>query len=332
MVYFASFFPRIIAFEVLELMEFPLTSPFTLLMQLLLALALDQWLGEPRRWHPLVGFGRLAQWLETKLNSGNDQQRFWRGLVAWSLAVLPLTWLTLQMSAVFGMLFQIVLLYLTIGRKSLFEHSRRVWQALQEQDLPAARHHTGMIVSRETSQLDATGCTRATVESVLENANDGIVGALFWFALLGAPGAVLYRLANTLDAMWGYRNERFNWFGCAAARLDDVLNFLPARLCALAYAAAGQFQVAMHAWKTQAHLLKSPNGGPVMCAGAGALDLQLGGPAVYHGTPLDKPFFGGEYVPQAQDILRANQLVDRALAILLPGFALTGFLLAGFFL
>lgn len=216
-----------------------------------------------------------------------------------------------------GFVLDIAILYLAIGRKSLFEHSRRVWAALQQNDLASARHHTGMMVSRETRTLDGTGCTRATIESVLENGNDGIIGALFWFIVLGVPGVVLYRLANTLDAMWGYRNERFLYFGRAAARIDDVLNFIPARLCALAYAASGHFSRAMQSWKRQSRLLKSPNGGPVMTAGAGALDLQLGGPAVYHGEIWDKPWFGGDGIPVADDILRCNHLVDRAIAILL---------------
>lgn len=291
------------------------------LIKILIALVADQILGEPRRWHPLVGFGTLAQRIEARFNHG--EQRIGRGTLGWSLAVLPfvvLAWgLSLRLDSnntLWGWLFDIVILYLAIGRKSLFEHSTRVWQALQQDDLVAARHHTGMMVSRETAQLDATGCTRATIESVLENASDSIVAALFWFAVAGAPGVVLYRLANTLDAMWGYRTEHFNEFGRAAARIDDVLNFIPARLCALAYAVAGHFSRALACWRRQAHGLKSPNGGPVMCAGAGALDLQLGGPAIYHGVVLDKPFFGGKSVPVTMDILRANHLVDRALLVL----------------
>lgn len=285
------------------------------LIKILIALVLDQMLGEPRRWHPLVGFGTLASRLETRFNHGD--QRILNGTLAWALAVLPWVFVAYGLSRHVGWLFDVAILYLAIGRQSLFEHSRRVWQALQNADLDGARLHTGMIVSRETTALDETGCTRATLESVLENANDGIIGALFWFALAGAPGVVLYRLANTLDAMWGYRTERFNHFGRAAARIDDILNYVPARLCAFAYAVAGDFPRAMDSWRNQAHLLKSPNGGPVMTAGAGALDLQLGGPAVYHGIMQDKVFFGGDNIPRPDDILRANRLVDRAIVIVM---------------
>ncbi len=280
---------------------------------ILIALVLDQILGEPRRGHPLVGFGNLARQLESRFNQGDEHKRFRNGMIAWVLAVLPLAALAaVAHFSPYGVLFDCLLLYLAIGRKSLFQHSERVYQALNQNDLASARYHTGMIVSRETAHLDATGCTRATIESVLENANDGIIGALFWFALLGAPGVVLYRLANTLDAMWGYRTERFNNFGRSAARIDDVMNYLPARLCAFCYAVAGHFMPALECWKTQAGALASPNGGPVMTAGAGALDLRLGGPATYHGEIRDKPFFGGTVEPTPLDILRANRLVDRA--------------------
>lgn len=238
--------------------------------------------------------------------------------MAWTLIVLPfmaLAWLAHH--STIGFLVDCVLLYLAVGRKSLFEHSVRVRDALQQNNLENARFHTSMIVSRDTGQLDDVGCTRATIESVLENANDGIIGALFWFVVAGTPGVVLYRLANTLDALWGYRTERFEYFGKSAAHIDDVLNIIPARLCALTYAIAGNTVLALDCWRTQASLLKSPNGGPVMTAGAGALGLVLGGPASYHGILTDKPWFGGDRTPEVADILRSNHLVDRALMVML---------------
>ena len=295
-------------------------------IKILIALGLDQVLGEPKRFHPLVGFGRLATMVEAKLNSAGStpspstQKIF--GLLAWLMVVLPLPILLAGLDAALGhsiwtFLLDTILLYLCIGRKSLKEHGLRVFSALNQSDLEQARFHTSMIVSRDTKNLDAGGCPRATVESILENGNDSLYGALFWFVLCGGAGAVLYRLANTLDAMWGYRNERYLHFGWAAAKLDDLLNYLPARLCALCYALAGNRQLAFQCWRQQASELSSPNGGPVMCSGAGALNLKLGGPAVYHGTLLQKPFFGGSTTAEARHIPAALQLLDRSLVILI---------------
>ena len=299
---------------------------------MLIALALDQWLGEPKRHHPLVGFGQLAERVEQRLNRAGlaAHGRRLRGLLGWALLVLPLPLLILWLHAHwFGggwlaIAVDAALLYLCIGRKSLFEHGLRVHSALRSLDLEQARFHTSMIVSRDCDQLDEAGCARATTESVLENGNDALFGALFWFALFGGAGAVLFRLANTLDAMWGYRTERFADFGWAAARLDDALNYLPARLCALCYALAGNWRQGFASWRRSSHSLSSPNGGPVMSAGAGALDVELGGPAHYHGQAVSKPFYGGQQRANANHIRQANQLIDRGLLIFMA--ALTGLL------
>ena len=276
---------------------------------------LDRMFGEVSRWHPLVGFGRLAVGLEQRLNRGRARRA--QGLGAWALAVLPWVALAawLRDPGLVGWLLDVGLLYLALGGRSLAEHAERVAADLRSGDLAAARQHVGWIVSRNTSVLDSSGVAKACVESTLENGNDAVFGALFWFALLGGPGAVLFRLANTLDAMWGYKTERFLAFGWAAARIDDLLNYVPARLTALSYALCGRTRIALACWRRQAPVWESPNAGPVMSAGAGSLGLALGGPAIYHGQLEERPVLGAGRAAQVEDILRALSLVRRCLML-----------------
>ena len=174
-----------------------------------------------------------------------------------------------------------------------------------------ARHLTSRIVSRDTADASEQDLAKASTESLLENGNDAVFGTLFWFALAGGPGAVLFRLANTLDAMWGYRSNRFLYFGRAAARIDDALNFIPARLTALSYALlGGRASQAWRCWRSQAGAWSSPNGGPVMASGAGALGIALGGRAVYDGVAEMRPPLGLGQEPRAADIARAWSLVQ----------------------
>ena len=300
----------------------------------LAAVLLDWWWGEPRRWHPLVGFGDLAQWTEGVLYGAPEmspEARRTRGVVAVLLLLMPFTVVAalLVRLPLLGIFVALGLLYLAIGARSLATHAAAVAAALEAGDLPLARKKVAMIVSRDTDDLDEEGISRATVESVLENGCDAIFGALFWFVVASAPGVVLYRLANTLDAMWGYRNARYASFGWAAARLDDVLNWLPARLTALSYVAmATNPRLAWRCWREQAPGWKSPNAGPVMAAGAGALGLALGGQACYRGVWQMRPALGEGLAPRSEDIGRAIQLTQRALWLWLGMIALGGLLLA----
>ncbi|MBF0186139.1 MAG: cobalamin biosynthesis protein CobD [Magnetococcales bacterium] len=284
------------------------------------ALLLDHWLGEVPRWHPLVGFGWLAAQVEQRLYGPAllaDRYRMLRGMVAVLLLLLPLCglcWLLLQGAGVWSGPLQAIILYLTIGGRSLQEHSLAVLQAMQQEGLQAARQRVAWLVSRETDQLDEQGVARAAIESVLENGCDALFGALFCFLCAGAPGALFYRLANTLDATWGYRNERYCHFGWAAARLDDLLNLIPARLTALTYLTVGHTVGAWQAWRHCRHR-KSPNATLVMAVGAGALQRQLGGPAIYHGQIIDNPLLGSGNLPTITDILRANRLLQRSILL-----------------
>ena len=205
-----------------------------------------------------------------------------------------------------------VLLTLCLGHRSLFDHARPILHAMQQGDIKHARTLTSRIVSRDKDHIDVN---KATIESVLENGNDAVFGTLFWFVIGGAAGAVAYRLVNTLDAMWGYRTPRFFYFGKTAARLDDVLNFVPARLTALSYALLGNTRKALSCWHQQAPLWDSPNAGPVMASGAGALDVQLGGAACYHGEWHQRPMLGTSNIAEANDIVRALRLVSNSVLL-----------------
>lgn len=285
------------------------------ILSLPLALLLDIILGEPKRFHPLVGFGHLADWVELRLNA-NSNKKITRGVLAWVLVIVPIVIMVALLDDWIGGWWLSVLAgWLAIGWQSLRQHGQWVTDALMAGDIETARTKLGWIVSRDTSQLNETEISRGGIESLLENGSDAIFAALFWLAVAGAPGVVLYRLSNTLDAMWGYRNERFEQFGKFAARVDDVLNYIPARLTALTYALAGHFPTAVRAWRLQSGRWYSPNAGVVMATGAGALQVALGGNAIYHGQVKSRPVLGMGAVPQANDMVRAIQLLDRSVMI-----------------
>jgi len=279
------------------------------------ALLLDRLLGEPARFHPLVGFGNVASFIEQRLNSSvhsSIKQRT-AGILSWFIVIAP--WLAIifllwQQTALRPFI-NIIILYFALGMQSLGEHAHRIQAALESNNLALARQRVGDIVSRDTAAMQPEDVARAGVESVLENGNDAVFATLFWFSVAGAPGVLLYRLSNTLDAMWGYRTPRFFYFGWAAARIDDALNFIPARLTALTYALLGQTRHALRCWQQQAAAWDSPNAGPVMASGAGSLNIRLGGAANYHGNMEVRPTLGTDGAPQASDISRAMALVTR---------------------
>lgn len=286
------------------------------------AVLLDLWVGEPRRWHPLVGFGRLASWLEKRWNVGAPGSVL-KGAVALVSLVLPvvicITALLVLLPGWASWLLQVAGLWLVIGARSLADHGRAVAAPLRQNNIAGAREQVARIVSRDTGALDVNGVARAATESMLENGADAVFASLFWFVLAGLPGALLHRLVNTLDAMWGYRTERFERFGKAAARLDDLLAWLPSRLTALSYALVGglhgRCRLALRCWRQQAGACDSPNAGPVMAAGAGALGVELGGGAPYHGGWKDKPLLGAGRPANADSIDASIVLVRRSLVL-----------------
>jgi adenosylcobinamide-phosphate synthase len=216
-------------------------------------------------------------------------------------------------------------IYIAIAPRSLKEHAKAVGDALNAGSLDDARFELSKLVSRDTQSLDERAISAACCESVLENGCDSIFAALFWFCLAtvltyghyqaGLCAVITYRAVNTLDAMWGYKNDRYLAFGWAAARADDILNYCPARLVALSYAMLGNFKRALHCWFTQAPDWKSPNAGPVMAAGAGSLNILLGGAAIYHGNDQSRPLLGAGEPAQRGDIRRTLALVQHTLLL-----------------
>ncbi|MFL0809193.1 MAG: adenosylcobinamide-phosphate synthase CbiB [Agarilytica sp.] len=295
---------------------------------LLFALTLDQVFGEPPRFHPLVGFGNIAHFLEKHLNpatsseKGNHRYSYTKliGLFAWVSVCAPIVSFLVVLFVFLAdvdmeFIGSTILLFLCIGRRSLIEHVVDVQQQLMVGDIQTARSKLAKIVSRDTSNMDEGQVTQSTIETCLENNADAIISPIFWFLLFGPCAAVLYRASNTLDAMWGYKNNRFRDFGFAAAKIDDVLNWIPARLLAFTSAILGSFFSSIYSWRTQAPKCESPNAGPVVAAGAGALQVTLGGGAYYNGKYKEKPVLGIGETPKHEDISRTVRHINHTLLV-----------------
>ena len=298
--------------------------------QILLAVALDLVLGDPR-WlpHPVRGIGWLAVRLET-IGRRVIPRAHLAGIVAalsvYSIAGLA-AWGAIRLAGLAHPLaadvVSIVLIYTTIAARDLARHSMDVFHALASDDLAEARRRVGFIVGRDTDRLDSSGVIRATVESVAESTVDGVTGPLL-FALVGGPvAAIVYRAINTLDSLFGHQDNRYREFGWAAARIDDLANYLPARLTAplvcLAAAVLGQRPVAaLRILLRDGRRHASPNSGLPEAAMAGALGVQLGGRNYYAGEPLEKPTIGDPATPLSRrHIPWANALMFTTSGLLL---------------
>ena len=293
---------------------------------LLLAFGLDNLLGETRRFHPLIGFGNLVYKIENWLNRcenqnhasaiTNSKQRL-LGSCAWLLLTLPLpiAYYVLRGEHWAFWLLDAFILYLAIGYRSLVEHAAQIAKPLAVGDMLQARHFCGYIVSRDTSALTEADIARATTESVLENGHDALIASLVWYAIGGIPLVILHRLANTLDAMWGYKNSRFLHFGWCAARMDDLFGWPTAKVSSLLYALQGNvFSALINAYQ-QGRQYKSLNGGWCMASGATALNFSIGGRGIYHGKEIETVTLGQGAMVQSKDITRSLKLVRNAAII-----------------
>jgi adenosylcobinamide-phosphate synthase len=301
---------------------------------LLAALLLDECFGELKRFHPLIIFGNYALFLERLLYTDNIRWQFMAGVCCWALAVLLVValsvfimWLIYSLcpSWVFYVV-NIIVLYLTIGQKSLKQHAKAVSDPLAQVDdadnLNKARQALSMIVSRDTQQANPQHMATSTIETVTENTHDAVIGPMVFFIIAGAPAAILFRLSNTLDAMWGYRTERYELFGKCSARMDDALGFIPARITSLlmAFSSPKYFiQTLKSIWITGRNWY-SPNAGLVMAAGAGALNIRLGGDAVYNGIKKARLTLGlsqGATAAKVEDINRSIKLMYKTSVLLI---------------
>ncbi len=293
-------------------------------LAVLVALALDRALGEPpARWHPVVGMGRYLGYMGLRVAPDVDAEpqaarAFVGGALAWCLGALMVValaivlvgamtgWVWWTQALVLGLLLKPLLAW-----RMLRDEVRAVEAALME-SLPAGRARLAWLVSRDVSALDAAQVRESAIESLAENLNDSVVAPLFWFTVAGLPGAALYRFANTADAMWGYRGERngreWTWAGKWAARADDVLSWLPARITGVLLGVLGAAS-GWHTLAAQARRTPSPNSGWPMAAMALALDVRLSKPGVYE-------LHGAGRRPQAADTAQALRLAGRVMAML----------------
>lgn len=303
---------------------------------ILAGFVLDLLLGDPRALpHPVVAMGWVIRWTEGRLRRAfpkDEEGTLWAGRCL--AVVLPLACLGVSYGALwicgwihpwlrFGV--EAFMCYQIFATRELWRQSMAVLSALRGKDLVLARKAVGHIVGRDTEHLDESGVIRAAVETVAENASDGVVAPMLFLFLGGAPLGMLYKAINTMDSMIGYKNERYLYFGRAAAKLDDVANYIPARFCALCMVLIAPLlglssRNAWRIWRRDGREHASPNAAQTEAACAGALGVQLAGNAHYFGRQVEKPSIGDPLRPvETEDIHRSNRLMlwSSVLALLL---------------
>ncbi|MBR0773405.1 cobalamin biosynthesis protein CobD [Bradyrhizobium diazoefficiens] len=303
------------------------------------AMAVDALLGWPaplfaRIGHPVTWLGRLIAAVDAGWNRPTDPPRLRRAAgvagallviavsvaLGWAMqALLPAGWV--------GVLLTGVLAWPLVALRSLHDHVAAVASPLEGGDVDGARAAVSRIVGRDPAALDEAGISRAAIESLAENASDGIVAPLFWGALFGLPGIFGYKAINTLDSMIGHRSERHEIFGWAAARIDDVANFIPARLTGFLFVLpAPRRSEALACMTRDARRHRSPNAGWPEAAMAGALGVRLSGPRIYHGSTTNEPWLNeGARDPRAADIGEGLAIYRRAMLLLAGLLAILAF-------
>ena len=308
----------------------------TKLLALLFGWILDLLLGDPA-WlpHPVVGFGKMIAFGEHRQNKGTHRKLKGAVLaIGLILATFAATWLLLYAISKLpsplgeGLGVRLLLIFFCLAGTTLIREVREVFLAL-DRSLEEGRRQVARIVGRDTSELSAQEVRTAALETLAENLSDGVIAPLFWLALLGVPGMVAYKMVNTLDSMIGYRTERYREFGCWAAHIDDIANYIPARLTALLMIiVAGRPRLAGFVWRNGCRHA-SPNSGYPEAALAGILNCRFGGPHYYCGELFDKPFIGeNDRALTTEDMkkaIRVNRMAEVLMVVLVGLCAWLGY-------
>jgi len=299
---------------------------------LILALILDALFGDPdslwrRLPHPAALMGRAVSALDARLNTGPNRKR--AGAVALALLLIPTALIGQIIASIpdAGLL-EILIAAILLAQNSLVKHVRAVALGLKT-SLAEGRRAVAMIVGRDAQSLDETGVARSAIESAAENFSDGVVAPAFWLLVFGLPGILVYKMANTADSMIGYRSEKYAQFGWAAARFDDLINWIPARLTGLLICLAHGSVYAFKIMRRDAPLHRSPNAGWPESATAAIAGVAISGPRTYDGIPTNDPFVHaeGRRIVTSADILRATRILWQSWGVLLAALILTWLIL-----
>ena len=289
------------------------------ILPLLLGWFLDLLIGDPA-WlpHPVVGYGKMISFGEHHLNKGTHR-KLKGALMAIVLIsmVFAVAYFGLSILPPFGRVgVDLILIFYCLAGTTLIREVRQVFLAL-DRSLDEGRKQVARIVGRDTSELSAQEVRTAALETLAENLSDGVIAPLFWFAILGIPGMLAYKMVNTLDSMIGYKTDRYRDFGCWAAHIDDIANYIPARLTALLMiVAAGEPRLTGFVWRNGRNHA-SPNSGYPEAALAGILNCRFGGPHYYFGQLFDKPFIGTNDRPLTTDDMRTAVQINRTAEVLM---------------
>jgi adenosylcobinamide-phosphate synthase len=289
------------------------------ILPLLLGWFLDLLIGDPA-WlpHPVVGYGKMISFGEHRLNKGTHR-KLKGALMAIVLIsmVFAVAYFGLSILPPFGRVgVDLILIFYCLAGTTLIREVRQVFLAL-DRSLDEGRKQVARIVGRDTSELSAQEVRTAALETLAENLSDGVIAPLFWFAILGIPGMLAYKMVNTLDSMIGYKTDRYRDFGCWAAHIDDIANYIPARLTALLMiVAAGEPRLTGFVWRNGRNHA-SPNSGYPEAALAGILNCRFGGPHYYFGQLFDKPFIGTNDRPLTTDDMRTAVQINRTAEVLM---------------